>query len=122
MNFRAEDKQLIDSHITAMSKETKQDCIPEVTLKDYIKSIEDKYPEEEAVKYKHYFKDVSNLKRIDVYRVISLWGVTDPCIQHAIKKLLAAGNRGYKDVEKDIQEAIDSLLRWKDMQEEDNGC
>ena len=42
MNFRAEDKQLIDSHITAMSKETKQDCIPEVTLKDYIKSIEDK--------------------------------------------------------------------------------
>lgn len=37
------------------------------------------------------------------------------------KELLVAGNRGYKDVEKDIQEAIDSLNRWKEMREEDNG-
>lgn len=33
------------------------------------------------------------------------------------KGLLVAGNRGYKDV----QEAIDSLERWKEMREEDNG-
>ncbi len=92
-------------------------------VEDYIRSIEDKYPEEnnqDSKKYKHYFKDVSNLKYIDIYRVITLWEVTDPCIQHAIKKLLVAGNRGYKDVEKDIQEAVDSLNRWKEMQEENN--
>ena len=35
----------------------------------------------------HYFKDVSNLKHIDVYRVLILFGVTDPCLQHAIKKI-----------------------------------
>lgn len=73
------------------------------------------------MKHSHYFKDVSHLKLIDVYRVIELWEVNDPCIQHALKKLLVAGGRGAKDKEKDIQEAIDSLERWKAMREEDQG-
>lgn len=103
------------------NKTNKQDCKEQITLKDYVNAIEARYPKEDnqdLKKYKHYFKDVSNLDYIDIYRVISLWNVTDPCIQHAIKKLLVAGNRGYKDVEKDIQEAIDSLNRWKEMQQE----
>ena len=66
----------------------------------------------------HYFKDVSNLKHIDVYRVLILFGVTDPCLQHAIKKLLCAGNRGAKDKTQDVQEAINSLLRYLEMQTE----
>lgn len=61
------------------------------------------------MKHSHYFKDVSHLKLIDVYRVIELWEVKDPCIQHALKKLLVAGKRGAKDEAKDIQEAIDTL-------------
>ena len=68
--------------------------------------------------HNHYFKDVSNLKHIDVYRVLILFGVTDPCIQHAIKKLLCAGNRGAKDKTQDVQEAISSLLRYLEMQTE----
>jgi hypothetical protein len=41
-------------------------------------------------------------------------------MQHAIKKLLVAGERGAgKDIDKDIQEAIDSLERWKRMLKED---
>lgn len=67
----------------------------------------------------HYFKDVSNFQRVDVYRVLRLFEVTDPCIQHAVKKLLVAGGRGSKDVDKDIQEAMDSLLRWREMRKED---
>lgn len=67
----------------------------------------------------HYFKDVAGLRRVDVYRVLRLFGVTDPCIQHAVKKLLVAGGRGSKDVDKDIQEAMDSLARWREMREED---
>ena len=67
----------------------------------------------------HYFKDVQTLKHIDVYRVLVLFGVTDPCLQHAIKKLLCAGNRGVKDELKDVQEAIASLLRYLEMQTED---
>lgn len=71
--------------------------------------------------YDHYFKDVAGLRRLDVYRVLRLFEVTDPCIQHAVKKLLVAGGRGSKDVGKDIQEAMDSLARWQEMREEDAG-
>ncbi len=69
--------------------------------------------------YKHYQKNVEHLKWIDVYRVLVLFGVTNPCLQHAIKKLLCAGNRGVKDELKDVQEAIASLLRYLEMQTED---
>lgn len=71
------------------------------------------------MKHSHYKKDVSGLSMIDVYRVLSLFGVTDPCIQHAAKKLLATGVRGQKDAERDIQDAIDSLQRWQEMRAED---
>lgn len=71
------------------------------------------------MKHSHYFKDVSRLTTIDVYRVLELFAVTDPCLQHAIKKLLVAGNRGVKNMDKDIQEAIDTLERWQGMRAED---
>lgn len=76
-------------------------------------------------KHPHYHmdvnhKDVSNLQTVDVYRVLALFNVTDPCIQHAVKKLLVAGGRGAgKDIGKDVQEAIDSLERFKEMRVED---
>lgn len=71
-----------------------------------------------APEYGHYFKDVSHLMQLDIYRVLDLFGVTDPCIGHAIKKLLVAGGRGAKDVAMDVKEAADSLERWAVMQEE----
>lgn len=71
------------------------------------------------MKHSHYFKSVSHLDHVDVYRVLHLFDVTDPCVQHAIKKLLVAGGRGAKDEAKDIQEAIDTLERWKAMRAED---
>lgn len=68
----------------------------------------------------HYFKDVSHLNVVDVYRVLALFSVVDPCLQHAIKKLLVAGQRGAgKSIEKDVQEAVDTLGRWKVMRDED---
>jgi hypothetical protein len=68
--------------------------------------------------YPHYFKDCPYGK-IDVYRVIELWTVTDPCLQHALKKILCAGGRGHKDQATDIQQAIDSLRRWQQMRKEE---
>lgn len=73
-----------------------------------------------ADKYPHYYKDVSKLNKIDIYTVLNLWRVTDPCLAHAIKKLLVNGSRGAKDSKKDIQEAIDALTRWQEMQEEES--
>lgn len=57
--------------------------------------------------------------QIDVYRVLELFNVTDPAVAHAIKKLLCAGQRGVKSYDQDIHEALKSLLRWKQMREED---
>lgn len=70
--------------------------------------------------HRHYFKDVSHLKEIDVYRVIELFGVTDSCLQHALKKLLVSGGRdGNKSKEQDVRDVIASCNRWLEMQAED---
>ena len=69
-------------------------------------------------KHSHYFKPCPYAE-VDVYRVLSLFDVGDPCLQHAIKKLLVAGGRGTKDISRDVQEAIDTLRRWQEMQAED---
>lgn len=72
-------------------------------------------------KHNHYFKNVKHLDTIDVYRVLELFNVTSPTIQHAVKKLLVAGGRGAgKDITQDVREAIDSLERWFAMQDEDD--
>ena len=69
--------------------------------------------------HSHYFKPCP-YDTLDVYRVINIFGVSDPCIQHALKKLLCSGVRGHKDQSKDIQDVIDTLERWKQMREEDD--
>lgn len=69
-------------------------------------------------KHSHYFKPCP-FSEVDVYRVLELFNVTNPAIAHALKKLLVAGGRGAgKDISTDIQEAIDTLERWKEMQHE----
>ena len=72
--------------------------------------------------HEHYFKDVTHLKTIDVYRVLDLFGVSNPCIQHAVKKLLCSGTRGVKDERKDIEEAVSSLVRYLEMKTEDENA
>lgn len=72
-------------------------------------------------KHSHYFKTVP-CNQIDVYRVLAAFGVADPCIQHALKKLLVAGGRGTKDQSRDVQEAIDSLYRWQEMRAEEDAA
>lgn len=56
-------------------------------------------------------------QKADVYRICQVYNITNPCIQHALKKLLRCG-RSHKSEEQDIQDAIDTLLRWQEMQEE----
>jgi hypothetical protein len=70
------------------------------------------------VKHSHYFRPCP-FDSIDVYRVLSIFGVTDPCLQHAVKKLLVAGGRGHKDISRDVQDAIDTLTRWQAMRAEE---
>ena len=75
-------------------------------------SINDQYAEIEQVrKHRHYFKDVSNITEIDVYTVLKLFDVTDPCLQHIVKKALCAGKRGHKDMMEDLQNIVDTAIR-----------
>lgn len=70
--------------------------------------------------YSHYYKKVpEGVEYIDVYRVLEMFDVTNPSIAHAVKKLLVAGGRGHKDLDKDVNEAIVSLNRWIEMRGED---
>jgi hypothetical protein len=52
---------------------------------------------------------------VDVYDVLRAFNVTDPAIQHAVKKLLCTGIRGHKDSRQDLEEAIQSIERALDV-------
>ena len=52
---------------------------------------------------------------IDVYDVLKAFDVTCPAMQHAIKKCLMAGKRGAKDAVQDMNEAIQSIERSKEL-------
>ncbi len=78
---------------------------PETTLNDQYAEIE------QVRKHRHYFKDVSNIAEIDVYAVLKLFEVTDPCLQHIVKKALCAGKRGHKDMIEDLQNIVDTAIR-----------
>ena len=73
----------------------------------------------DELKHRVYKKGVSHLGSIDVYRVLELFNVQSHAVGHAIKKLLCSGGRGAKDEAQDIQEAIDSLIRYQEMENED---
>lgn len=75
-------------------------------------------------RHPHYFRDVNYLSKVDIYRVLALFEVTDQAIGHAVKKLLLAGRRGRKaelgqTIDRDVKEAIDTLQRWQEMRNED---
>ena len=78
---------------------------PETTLNDQYAEIE------QVRKHRHYFKDVSNIAEIDVYAVLKLFDVTDPCLQHIVKKALCAGKRGHKGMMEDLQNIVDTAIR-----------
>lgn len=62
--------------------------------------------------FPHYYRAVPrNTTHVDVYWILKAWEVADPCVQHAIKKLLCAGARGAKSKDKDLKEARDSITR-----------
>ncbi len=70
--------------------------------------------------FPHYFKVLPpGCRHVDVYRVLQLFEVTDPALQHAVKKLLCAGARGAKDKAQDVAEAIATLRRWQQMRSEE---
>ena len=56
---------------------------------------------------------------IDIYDVLKAYQVTCPATQHAIKKLLQPGERGHKDKLTDLREALASVERAIQMEEQE---
>ena len=54
----------------------------------------------------------------DFYRLCRILGINGGPQEHALKKIIRAG-KSIKPITQDIDEAIDSLRRWKEMIEED---
>jgi hypothetical protein len=73
---------------------------------------------EETVEYEHYKYSYKGIK-LDPYRILDIYKITCPAQQHAIKKLLRAGN-SVKELKQDITEVIDTLKRKLEMLEEDS--
>lgn len=48
---------------------------------------------------------------VDVYDVLKAFAVTDPALQHLIKKALCAGLRGHKDIEQDLIDIRESSVK-----------
>lgn len=57
----------------------------------------------------------------DFYRLCEILSITHHAQAHALKKIIRAG-RSIKTIEQDIDETIASLLRWKQMLEEDKNA
>ena len=53
---------------------------------------------------------------VDVYDVLQAFNVTNPALQHLVKKALAVGQRGYKDTAEDLQDIVDSAVRAKELE------
>lgn len=79
-------------------------------------SLNDQYAEIEQVRqHRHYFIDVSDVDEIDFYEIALRYNVTDPCIQHILKKCLAVGQRGQKDFHHDLKDIYDTAKRMLDV-------
>lgn len=74
-------------------------------------------PGNSAASDKHYRFTYRGVK-LDPYRIFRIYRITDPAQQHAIKKLLRAG-QSVKSLDQDIDEVIMTLTRWKEMNRED---
>lgn len=92
-------------------------------IDDESQSINDQYAEIEQVRQEeihatsktrensHYFIDVSDVNEVDFYEIAKRYNVTDPAIQHILKKCLAIGNRGHKDLETDLKDILKTAKR-----------
>lgn len=64
---------------------------------------------------KKYHREIKPGVFVDVYDVLQAFGVTNPALQHLVKKALAVGKRGHKNADEDYQDIIDSAVRAKEL-------
>lgn len=68
-------------------------------------------PKQQEVIETKYNREILPGVLVDVYDVLDAFNVTDPGFQHAVKKLLAVGQRGHKDEWEDRKDIQDSIIK-----------
>lgn len=64
-----------------------------------------------------YMREILPGTWVDVYDVIAAFEVNDGGFQHALKKILACGNRGHKDEAEDRKDIAASIARSNEIYE-----
>lgn len=64
-----------------------------------------------------YHREIKPGVKIDVYDVLKAFAVTNPALQHLVKKALAPGQRGHKDLMTDLDDIIASAKRAKELEQ-----
>jgi hypothetical protein len=62
-----------------------------------------------------YLREIKPGVLVDVYDVLSAWKVTNPALQHLIKKALQAGERGHKSRLEDLDDVVASAVRAREI-------
>jgi hypothetical protein len=62
-----------------------------------------------------YNREIKPNVYVDVYDVLKAFNVTNPALQHLIKKALAVGQRGHKNADEDYEDIINSAIRAKEL-------
>lgn len=81
-----------------------------------VQRVNDNNPSTITTGKSKYHKEIKHGVYVDVYDLLKAWKVTNPALQHLIKKALQAGDRGHKDLETDLQDIVDSALRAKQLE------
>lgn len=102
--------RVVDDSNTSVVK----DYLTVATVKNDLTRLDSAISYAETKHYDFMFNGV----KIDPYRIFDIYKVTHPALQHAAKKILRAG-RSIKSLDQDIDEAIASLQRFKEMRNEE---
>jgi hypothetical protein len=113
-------EETINVQINILEKALEEGTIPQDKVFESLGlKLKEKIEEESAkTNMRKYHREVKPNVFIDVYDVLFTFEVTNPGTQHALKKLLAAGGRGYKSKIEDLKEAIVSINRAIELEEE----
>jgi len=108
-------KTYVDESVVSVEapKPIARDIATENALTDYRHLLPEHTPWANTPnKYK---REIRPAVFVDVYDVLKAFGVSDPGTQHAVKKLLCAGERGEKSAQQDLTEALGSIQRAIEM-------
>lgn len=105
-------RPVINTNINHVTTPNLSEELEEMAMNTIPKGSE--YAKVEFGKINKYNKPCKGIT-IDVYDVLKAFEVTCPAMQHAIKKCLMAGKRGAKDAVQDMNEAIQSIERSKEL-------